>query len=34
VVRQLNARDFRAVALAGGFNAWKERFPVEEVVAA
>jgi rhodanese-related sulfurtransferase len=34
VARQLQARGFSAVALEGGFNAWKERFPVEEVMAA
>jgi hypothetical protein len=29
VVRQLQALGFRAVALQGGFNAWKATYPVE-----
>jgi hypothetical protein len=29
VARQLGELGIRAVALAGGYNAWKERFPVE-----
>jgi rhodanese-related sulfurtransferase len=34
VAQQLRKIGFNAVALEGGFNAWRDKFPVEPISAA